>query len=74
MNKSNKIINNEDITSLAKSAINHIYIVIKWLPNYSGQVLEFNYNRYRKYFFSQLILSKQSRYKIETWNQLWNKD
>lgn len=59
--------NIENTTSLvAKYAINYIVITItNYYQNCFWQNLLFNYNRYKKYLFNQLMPGKQSKYKIK---------
>lgn len=59
LNKSIKIINIENTVALAKFAMNCIVIAItNGYQNCNGQNLLFNYNKYKKYFLSQLIPGK----------------
>lgn len=65
--------NIKDDASLGKCAIDYSYCNY-FFSNYSRQVFLFNSNKYKRSFFSQSLLEKYLKYKIETKNQLWDKD
>ena len=67
------MINIEGAGSLANGVINSICTMTD-VSDRNGRGLLFNHNRFNRYFFSQLLSGKQSRYKIETRNQPWDKD